>query len=165
MGDNPLVSIIVPVYNVEEYLEECVNSIISQTYTNIEIILVDDGSTDNSGELCDKYSLRDNRIEVIHKVNGGISDARNVGAKSAKGKYIYFIDSDDYIVSEAIDELVSVALRDNSDIVFFDAKCFEEGEKGFNIPQRYIRKNNILVIYPLNKIKVILIKKAFFHKK
>lgn len=92
-----LISVIVPVYNVEEYLRRCIDSILNQTYHDIEIILIDDGSTDNSGKICDEYALKDNRIRVIHKENGGLSDARNVGLNSMKGKYVTFVDSDDYV--------------------------------------------------------------------
>ena len=91
------ISVIVPVYNVEQYLERCVDSIINQTYKNLEIILVNDGSTDNSGQLCDELAKKDDRIRVIHKKNGGLSDARNVGIDEAEAELIGFIDSDDYI--------------------------------------------------------------------
>ena len=91
------ISVIVPVYNVEQYLERCVESIINQTYKNLEIILVDDGSTDNSGKLCDELAKKDNRIKVIHKENGGLSDARNRGIEEAAANIVGFIDSDDYI--------------------------------------------------------------------
>jgi len=92
-----LISIIVPVYNVEKYLNKCLDSIMTQTYKNLEIILVDDGSTDNSGMICDEYSRKDNRIKVIHKANGGVSDARNKGLEIASGDFIGFVDSDDWI--------------------------------------------------------------------
>ena len=88
-----LISVVIPVYNVEKYVEECIISVINQTYTNIEIILVDDGSKDSSGKICDLYSKKDSRIKVIHKENGGLSDARNAGIDEARGKYITFIDS------------------------------------------------------------------------
>ncbi len=140
MRDNSLVSVIVPVYNVQEYLNECIDSVISQTYTQTEIILIDDGSTDNSGKICDDYARKDSRIKVIHKENGGLSEARNTGVKNATGKYIYFIDSDDYILPDTLKELTDIAEAEDADIVYFDAKSFEEGEKGFNIEQRYIRK-------------------------
>ncbi len=91
------VSVIVPVYNVEQYLEKCIKSIMGQTYADIEIILIDDGSTDSSGSICDSYACRDSRIRVLHKPNGGISDARNAGLDIARGNYIAFVDSDDYI--------------------------------------------------------------------
>lgn len=95
--NNPVFSIVIPVYNVENYLDRCVRSIINQTYTNIEIILVDDGSTDKSAKLCDDYAEQDSRIIVIHKENGGLSDARNKGLKCARGNYVLFVDSDDDI--------------------------------------------------------------------
>ena len=94
---NDLISVIVPVYNVEKYLDACVKSIINQTYKKLEIILVDDGSTDNSPSMCDEYKKKDDRIKVIHKINGGLSDARNAGLDIATGKYVTFIDSDDII--------------------------------------------------------------------
>lgn len=91
------ISVIVPVFNVAQYLEQCLDSIIGQTYENLEIILVDDGSTDSSGSICDSYKNVDSRIKVIHKKNGGLSDARNVGLDNCKGDYISFVDSDDYL--------------------------------------------------------------------
>ena len=94
---NELISIVVPVYNVRQYIEKCIDSIINQTYKNLEIILVDDGSTDGSGELCDELKKLDFRIKVYHKENGGLSDARNYGVDRAKGMYIGFVDSDDYV--------------------------------------------------------------------
>ncbi len=94
---NELITIIVPVYKVEKYLDRCVQSIVDQTYTNLEIILVDDGSPDNCPKMCDEWAKKDKRIKVIHKQNGGLSDARNAGLENATGKYIGFVDSDDYI--------------------------------------------------------------------
>ena len=113
---NELISIIVPVYNVEKYLERCVNSIINQTYKNIEIILVNDGSTDNSGNICDKFGKKDSRIKIIHKSNGGLSDARNAGLKIAKGEYIGFVDSDDYIKEDMFETLYNLNKEHNSEI-------------------------------------------------
>lgn len=95
--DFPKISVIVPVYKVEKYLPECIESILSQTYTNFELLLIDDGSPDNSGQICDEYATRDSRIRVFHKENGGVSSARNLGIDNAKGKWIAFIDSDDTI--------------------------------------------------------------------
>lgn len=112
-----LISIIVPVYNVEKYLGECIDSIINQTYKNLEIILVDDGSTDNSGKICDDYAIIDKRVSVIHKKNGGLSDARNIGIEFARGYYLYFADSDDYISENAIEVLFNTAEKYNADIV------------------------------------------------
>jgi glycosyltransferase involved in cell wall biosynthesis len=107
MEDNlkPDVSVIIPVYCVEDYLDKCVKSIINQTHRNIEVILVDDGSPDRSGLMCDEYSKADCRVKVIHKKNGGLSDARNKGIEAATGKYILFVDSDDYIEKDAIEKL------------------------------------------------------------
>ena len=104
---NPLISIIVPVYNVEEYLDRCVESIVNQIYTNIEIILVDDGSPDNCPKMCDEWAEKDNRIKVIHKENGGVSSARNIGIDNADGDYISFVDSDDYVENNFISSLLS----------------------------------------------------------
>lgn len=106
--DLPLISIIVPVYQVEEYISQCIESILKQTYTNLEIILVDDGSEDRSGEICDKYAEDEQRIRVIHKLNGGLSDARNAGLAVAAGEYIGFVDSDDWIEPGMYETLYSV---------------------------------------------------------
>lgn len=113
---NDLISVIVPVYNVEKYLENCVDSIIKQTYKNIEIILVDDGSSDNSGNLCDNFMENDSRIKVYHKKNGGLSDARNYGIKKANGSYITFIDSDDTIDNDYIEYLFSLIEKYHVDL-------------------------------------------------
>lgn len=116
-NNNPKVSIIVPVYNVESFLNECVQSIFAQTYKNIEIVLVDDGATDNSGKMCDEYSLKDDRIVVIHKENGGLSSARNAGIEKATGDYLIFVDSDDVISPSMVETMVSKALEYDTDIV------------------------------------------------
>lgn len=113
---NNLVSIVIPIYNVENFLNSCVESVINQTYRNIEILLVDDGSTDSSGELADWYKDKDNRIRVFHKINGGLSDARNYGIDRARGKYITFIDSDDYVEADFIEILLSNLIKHNADI-------------------------------------------------
>ena len=111
-----LISIIIPVYNVEKYLERCIESVISQTYKNLEIILVDDGSTDSSGKLCDEFAQKDDRIKVIHKKNGGISDARNVGIEQVTGKYVGFADSDDYLEKDMIETLYNLSVKHDADI-------------------------------------------------
>lgn len=113
---NNLVSVIVPVYNVEKYLDRCLNSILSQTYKNMEIILVDDGSKDSSSAICDKYGEQDNRIKVYHKENGGLSSARNFGIEKAKGDWLYFIDSDDWIDINTINTLINSALKNDCQI-------------------------------------------------
>ena len=114
--DTPLVSIIIPVYNVNNYLRRCLDSVVGQTYQKLEIILVDDGSTDNSGKICDEYAQIDNRIIVVHKINGGLSDARNVGIDIASGKYIAFIDSDDFVSTKYIQILLEEIMKKNADI-------------------------------------------------
>ena len=114
MGEK--ISVIVPVYNVEAYLEKCVESILKQTYTNLEILLVNDGSTDNSGELCDQLAQRDQRIRVIHKENGGLSDARNRGIEEASSDLIGFIDSDDYIDEDMYETLYRQMFESNADL-------------------------------------------------
>lgn len=111
-----LISVIVPVFNVEKYLERCVETIVNQTYKNLEIILVNDGSTDNSGELCDELAKKDNRIKVVHKENGGLSDARNTGERESTGEYIIFIDSDDYIHHEMLNTLYTQIVEKNADV-------------------------------------------------
>lgn len=116
MENLPLISVVVPVYNVEQWLERCVYSICSQSYQNLEIILVDDGSTDNSGNICDELSKIDNRIKVIHKQNGGLSDARNAGLAETRGEYISFIDSDDWIEKEFIERLLNAIQQNSCDI-------------------------------------------------
>ena len=100
MSVGPKISVIVPVYKVEPYLRKCLDSIVNQTYRNLQIILVDDGSPDNCGKICDEYAARDRRIEVIHQENGGISAARNAGLNLADGDYIGWVDSDDWIEPE-----------------------------------------------------------------
>lgn len=120
-----LISIIVPVYNVEKYLEKCIDSIINQTYSNLEIILVDDGSPDNCGKICDEYAEKDNRIKVIHKKNGGLSDARNAGIEAATGEYIGFVDSDDVIAKDMYSCLLDNMKRFNTDISVCKMKKFK----------------------------------------
>lgn len=115
-NDRSLISVIVPVYNVKSFIKECIDSIACQTYRNLEIILIDDGSTDDSGDICDGYALKDIRIKVIHKKNGGLSDARNAGIEIATGDYIAFIDSDDYIYPEYFEYLYELISKNNADM-------------------------------------------------
>lgn len=126
----PYISVIIPVYNVELYLIECIDSVLSQTYKNTEIILVNDGSTDKSGTLCDAYACRDSRIKVLHKENGGLSSARNAGMDIAKGDYIMFLDSDDYWESiTLIEDLVTVLISNSTiGILQFAVSEFNDGE-------------------------------------
>lgn len=121
-----LISIIVPVYNVEKYLSECIDSILAQTYENFELILVDDGSPDNSGKICDEYEEKDKRIKVIHKENGGVSSARNTGLDNAKGEYITFIDSDDVVDKQYLELMHQKLTETNSDMCFCHFDRFDE---------------------------------------
>ena len=127
-----MVSVIIPVYNVEKYLAECVDSVLGQSYTDFEIILVDDGATDSSGSMCDAYARKDPRIRVIHQTNGGLSAARNTGLRAARGEYVYFLDSDDYIEPQTLAMLMEKAEHEQADVVFFDGyvfydECEEDG--------------------------------------
>ena len=112
----PLISVIIPVYNVEKYLKKCIDSVINQTYTNLEIILVSDTSPDNCEKICDDYAEKDSRIKVIHKEKNGLSAARNAGIDIASGKYIGFVDSDDYIALDMYELLYKNILKENADI-------------------------------------------------
>ena len=114
------VSIIVPVYNIENYIRVCVESILAQTYASLELILVDDGSKDNSGILCDEYAVIDPRVKVIHKENGGVSSARNAGLRQAKGDWIMHVDGDDWIEPDMIESLIEAAKATEADLVFSD---------------------------------------------
>lgn len=118
--DSRLISVIIPVYNVEEYLEKCILSVISQTYENLEIILINDGSTDKSGEICDKYAKQYQNITVYHKSNGGLSSARNYGILHSSGEYIGFVDSDDFICATMFESLYKLCLEYDSDISICD---------------------------------------------
>ncbi len=124
---DPLVSVIVPIYRVELYLALCVESVLKQTYTNLEIILVDDGSPDQCPALCDAYIQQDDRVKVIHKENGGLSDARNVGVANASGAYVTFVDGDDVLAPEAIETMVHLAMTEQADVVKI---CLERKNPG-----------------------------------
>lgn len=143
MNNEYLISIIVPVYNVEPFISECINSILIQSYKNFELILVNDGSTDNSPTICEQYASKDKRIKVIHKANGGLSDARNWGLKFSSGEYVVFLDSDDYWNDcDALFSLYSLLNKYSEvDVVFFRRFTFEE-----NISQhiRYFPQFNLL---------------------
>ena len=117
MKQDILVSVIVPVYNVEEYLGRCVDAILAQSYRNLEIILVDDGAKDSSGRICDEYAEKDPRVRVIHKKNGGLSSARNAGIDIARGDYLEFVDSDDWIEPDAVESLLELAVAHQVELV------------------------------------------------
>lgn len=128
----PLISVIVPIYKVEQYLRQCVDSILNQTYTNLEVILVDDGSPDNCGAVCDEYAAKDTRVKVIHKPNGGLSDARNAGLNIAVGNYYYFVDSDDMLPAHSIRTMYDLMHQHDSDMVIGGFERFyDETEEVF----------------------------------
>lgn len=114
-----LATIIIPIYNVEDYLDRCLNSIINQTYENLEIILVDDGSTDHCPQMCDKWERQDSRIKVIHKANAGLGMARNTGIENANGEYLFFIDSDDYVSKSLVEKVMAIAEKTKAEMIAF----------------------------------------------
>lgn len=140
---NCKISVIVPVYKVEEYLDRCINSILNQTFKDFELILVDDGSPDKCGLICDKYAQKDSRIKVIHKENEGLSAARNTGIEIAKGEYIAFVDSDDYIDKRMYEELYNASINNKSDIVICDyQKIYSNNEiNNYKLVKKYQIEN------------------------
>lgn len=145
---HPLISVIVPVYNVEQYLHRCVDSILTQTYPNIEVVLVDDGSPDRCGEICEEYAQKDSRVMVVHRQNGGLSAARNSGLDACHGEYVGFVDSDDYIAPEMYDQLYHDIVRFNTPLAFChtdvlrggrsDHKFYGKGSKSH--PKEYVMR-------------------------
>ena len=127
--DEDLISVIIPIYKVEKYLDRCIESVTSQTYKNLEIILVDDGSPDSCPQMCDVWAEKDSRIKVIHKENGGLSDARNAGIKASRGKYIAFIDSDDFVSPIFLETLYNDLISTGSDISVVDFLKFSDYEQ------------------------------------
>ena len=168
------ISVIVPVYNAKEFLEECVSSIIQQSYTNLDIILVDDGSTDGSGELCESLKKKDSRIKVIHKENGGVSSARNKGLSIATGNFIGFVDSDDVCKNDMYEKMINIFKNDDSvDFcycdIFQDKKVVSQGRKGI-----IDKESKLKLIFPFGasvwnglfkreKLKNIYFDERFFY--
>lgn len=148
MDNKDKISIIIPMYNVAKYLDNCISSVINQTYENIEVILIDDGSPDESGDIADKWAQKDERIKVVHKTNGGLSDARNVGIDHATGNYIMFIDSDDIVDTRICQHLLEVCKMNNSDIAICDAyHIFDNNELNFSLG------DNVIVYQPQEAIE------------
>lgn len=135
------ISIIVPVYKVEPYIHKCVDSILAQTFKDFELILVDDGSPDNCGQICDEYAQKDSRVKVIHKENGGVSSARNVGIDTALGEYITFIDPDDIIEQNMYQVLFEHAIKYSADIVVCPIRSFNEVEGTISISTVWLEGN------------------------
>lgn len=128
--NDSMISVIVPVYNVERYLARCIESILSQTYTDFELLLIDDGSKDKSGSICDEYALKDSRIRVFHKPNGGVSSARNVGLDNARGQWVAFCDSDDWLDKSMYKEMCDKLVQEQANIVYCDINMvFENYQK------------------------------------
>ena len=123
----PVISVIVPVYKVEPYLHQCLDSVLAQSFTDFELILIDDGSPDNCGAICDEYAARDSRIYVIHQENAGQGKARNVGMDRASGKYLIFLDSDDYWLPTTLEALYTEAERNQTQVLVFGAMPFWDG--------------------------------------
>lgn len=155
--NNTLISVIIPVYKVERYLRRCIESVINQTYTNLEIILVDDSSPDNCPTICDEYAAKDKRIKVIHKKNGGLSDARNAGLNICKGEFITFIDSDDWITHQYIEILLEIMIKENADIVIgeneiaYNNKKLSKQKKPFKTTN-YTKEESLVALFKKNLI-------------
>lgn len=150
----PIVSIIIPVYKVEKYLPHCVESILRQTYGDWELLLIDDGSPDRSGQICDEYAAKDAKIRVFHKKNGGVSSARNVGLDNAKGEWVMFVDADDWIEPQCIETCMKAVEKEHLDLVQFNYRMVND--KGVNLPsktkeipamesEKYIKQNSFNV--------------------
>ena len=153
MNSKPLVSIIIPVYNVEKYLEKCIASVVNQTYTNLEIILIDDGSPDNCPAICDQWQAKDSRIKVIHQQNGGLSVARNEGLKIATGEFIGFVDSDDWIEPEMYQTLLAAMQKTGADIAI--CKSLNETEDSQTLVPK--PKSPTIKTYPAEKALEMLL--------
>lgn len=150
--NNDLISILVPVYNIEKQLEKCLDTILNQTYKNFELIIVDDGSTDDSLVICRKYEKKDNRIKVIHKKNGGLSSARNEALKIAKGKYIGFVDSDDCISENMFEKLYTICTDNKADIAICDYATTEKDIGSGNKKIKLMNKQEFMPLILTDKI-------------
>lgn len=153
------VSVIIPVYNVEKYLEECMESILSQTIKNFEVILVDDGSQDNSGKICDKYAEKDVRVKVLHKSNGGQSSARNYGLDHATGDYILYVDSDDYLSSDYLEQMYNMILIEDYDMVIGNTVNFMDGIK--IVIGNELKENNVEKFTPEEAMESVYYQEKF----
>lgn len=156
--EGELISVIIPVYMVEKYIRKCLDSVLNQTYQNLEIILVDDGTYDNCGKICDEYAKIDKRIQVIHKENGGLSDARNCGIEKATGEYITFIDSDDYVDENHISYLYGLLKTYNADIAIGKMQL-QYADKV--LKEKKIKKDNIQVYHTQKALETMLYNKRF----
>lgn len=152
-----LISIIVPIYNVEKWINRCVESLVNQTYKNIEILLIDDGSPDRCPQICDEWKEKDSRVVVVHKKNGGLSDARNCGLKLAKGEYVFFVDSDDYLNLDSVEKFEAYA--DDEDMIIGEATVYNNGviqhRKHTNLQENHLYKGT--------EIATLAVKKGEWH--
>lgn len=153
------ISVIVPVYKVEPYLDRCIQSIVAQTYTNLEIILVDDGSPDNCGAICDTWAIRDSRFKVIHKENGGLSDARNAGLAAASGEYIAFVDSDDWLSPSFIAELYTTLIENNADVAECGVSYVDESGNTLHIRHT----TTVPVLDKLDALKLLILEDGIYQ--
>lgn len=156
-----LISVIMPIYKVEDYLDKCIQSIVSQTYTNLEIILVDDGSPDKCPEICDEWEKKDERIKVYHKKNGGLSDARNYGIERAKGEFLIFVDSDDYLEKDALELLYTNLVNNNADVSVCGMKLYFENNGTFKYYKDY--KNDKVILNETGALKMMINEQAGFR--
>ncbi len=159
-----VISIVVPIYNVERYLPECIESIINQSYKNLEIVLVNDGSTDNCSDICDKYSLSDNRIKVITKENGGLSDARNVGIKNSTGKFIMFVDADDMLFEDSCEVLYREIKNKNADFITANYINITEDGKLYDYPMFNSSYSDTKLTFENKAISSILMSCSVWNK-
>ncbi|MBQ6972234.1 MAG: glycosyltransferase family 2 protein [Synergistaceae bacterium] len=157
-----LISVIIPVYNTEKYLAKCVDSVTAQTYNNLEILLIDDGSADSSGKICDDYARKDSRVRVIHQTNKGLAEVRNVGIREAKGEWVLFVDSDDWIAPETIEACLGYAREYDAEIVCFRFVLeYEDGAKRHTVRKHYppllmnSREALSIVLFPQSMVDVI----------
>ena len=157
-----MISVIVPVYKVEKYLNKCVDSILNQTYKDIEVILVDDGSPDNCGEICEEYAKKDDRVRVIHKKNEGLSTARNTGLIESKGEYIFFVDSDDYININILEKLLEAIENSKADFAMASDIC--QTESGDMISQNILENNKVYVGDEIIESFVLSLKTSAWNK-
>lgn len=143
---SPLISVIVPVYNTEKYLPQCIESILAQTFTDFELLLIDDGSPDRCGEICEEYAQRDRRIRVFHQRNKGVSAARNLGLENVRGKYIAFVDADDYVLPDYLKDLFDTHSNDNQNSLIIHTVikcCSNELMKQYDLPEAEFEKQNV----------------------
>lgn len=160
----PNISVIVPVYNTEKYLDRCIQSILSQTYTDFELLLINDGSTDSSGVICERYAEQDSRVRVFHKKNGGVSSARNMGLDNARGEWIGWVDSDDYVDADMYVSLYNAAISKNADIAYCN---YRTDNWTSMMPSDSLPKGEFLrqyLLFPVNALWLTLAKRELYHK-